>query len=264
MSEVVEKQLSEFFAVRPEVQFACLLAPPEAGEKGASCKLRVAVLLAEERQTLPYQVHLLHDLKQQAEQQIEIVFLNQAPLAVRLEAFRRGQVLYSRDECQLARQRFETYRDRFDQVPAATDEQSLTVDRARQAAALEDYLAILRQMPRYTLEELTADRIKLWAVERGLQLATQSLLDLGHSLLQECGVAVEQPSKTIELLGQQEIIPRQLAEELSWVAPLREALVSNHSNLKAAQVYQAFNIGLEQMARFLHYAGKRLGAGGAS
>ncbi len=262
MNQVVEKQLSEFFAARPEVQFACLLAPPEAGQEGR--KSRIAVLLAEERQRLPYQVHLLNALKHQAEQQLEIVFLNRAPLAVRFEAFRRGQPLYVRDEGQLARWRFETYRDYFAEAPAIADEDDTIIDRARQAAALEDYLATLRQMPRYTLEELTADRIKLWAVERGLQLATQSLLDLGYSLLQEYGAAVELPSKTIELLGQQEIIPRQFAEELSWVAPLREALIRNYSNLKLAQVYQAFTTGLEQMARFLHYVRERREAGGVS
>jgi uncharacterized protein YutE (UPF0331/DUF86 family) len=148
-------------------------------------------------------------------------------------------------------------------VPAASGESPYPAGRTRYLAALKGYLAALRQMPRYSLAELAADQRKLWAVERGLQLAAQSLLDLGHHLLAGRGIAAGSYHETIELLGAHGLIPRQFAEDLRWVAALREALIHGYLNVEVEQVHQAFTAGLDQMARFAEYAQQRLGVGGA-
>lgn len=42
------------------------------------------------------------------------------------------------------------------------------------------YTAKLKKLKRYTLEEISEDLEKTWAIEHGLQLAIQVIMDIGN------------------------------------------------------------------------------------
>lgn len=79
----------------------------------------------------------------------------------------------------------------------------------RRLHALERYVAELRQLGgRLTHETFDDDISSQWAVEHGLQLAVECVLDVGSQLVaaQQLGAA-ESYREVIELLGQAAILP---------------------------------------------------------
>jgi uncharacterized protein YutE (UPF0331/DUF86 family) len=62
----------------------------------------------------------------------------------------------------------------------------------RKLNELDVYLRQLSLFQAWSLQELTADLGKTWAVLHGLQLSVQVVLDIGNHILAERGVAVEE------------------------------------------------------------------------
>lgn len=79
---------------------------------------------------------------------------------------------------------------------------------------LEKYLNQLKKYRGITAEELEENLEKLWAVQHGLQLSIQVVLDTGNHILAEAGVSIKEYSDIFPELARLEIIPADYAENV--------------------------------------------------
>lgn len=90
-----------------------------------------------------------------------------------------------------------------------------------------------------------------WAVERGLQLCVQNVLDVATHLVASAGRDVRDYTTAIEQLGQLSIITPALAATLRPLAGFRNALVHGYMALDLAIVHSVLNHALDQVREFV-------------
>jgi uncharacterized protein YutE (UPF0331/DUF86 family) len=112
---------------------------------------------------------------------------------------------------------------------------------------------------RATIERLRALRARgsvndptfEWAVERGLQLAAQSVLDIGNHVL--AGAFADRPAEFAEvapLLARHGVISRVTETNLQGLAGFRNLLVHDYVHIDFARVHQLLRDRLEDFVAF--------------
>ena len=130
-------------------------------------------------------------------------------------------------------------------------------------ARLHDTVEKLRVFQGRTEAQIVSDYAALWAVEHGLQIAAQCVIDICNHLVSE--VSSERPADYRELIlaaGSTGVLPSDFAQRLSGLAGFRNLLVHEYAKVDPAVVYQHLREGLadfdrfaEQVRRFLAKAG---------
>ncbi len=116
---------------------------------------------------------------------------------------------------------------------------------------LDEYLAILRQLQRYSYDEFVGNPERYGSAERFLQLAIESLNDLGNHVVAEKGLG------TIDWYSD---IPRRLreaglidaAQEEVWIKMIgfRNILVHDYLNIDRSIVFRVLQDNLADLAAF--------------
>ena len=121
-------------------------------------------------------------------------------------------------------------------------------------ARLRDYVEKLRPFRAKSEPEILADYAALWAVERGMQLAAQCVLDICSHLASEA--STERPDNYRELIlaaGRLGIIPEDFAQHLSGLAGFRNILVHEYAKVDPSEVCRNLRAGLGDFDRFAEY-----------
>lgn len=104
--------------------------------------------------------------------------------------------------------------------------------------------AHLRSWLPITVEQLETDQRLRWAVERGLQVASEALFDVGaHILSAEFAEAVDEYRQIPQRLLAREVLSPSVAEHLKGLAGFRNVLVHDYARIDLRRVHA----GLERL-----------------
>jgi uncharacterized protein YutE (UPF0331/DUF86 family) len=130
----------------------------------------------------------------------------------------------------------------------------------RHLLALDQALSHLQPHVGRDLQRLESDVAERWAVERGLQLCVQNVLDVATHLAASAGHDVRDYASSIDALAALDILPAALARELRPLAGFRNALVHGYLQVDVARVHAVLNQHLSQLREFAQHIGHHLDA----
>ncbi len=105
-------------------------------------------------------------------------------------------------------------------------------------AQLRERQQLLTQLAAEPQAQFVADRVKISAAERALQVSIEICLDLGQHLI--AALALPRPSEyrdIFRILGEHGLIDRQFADRLQRMAAFRNRLVHAYANVDPGTVY---------------------------
>lgn len=120
----------------------------------------------------------------------------------------------------------------------------------RHLLALDRALEALRSHRGRSLEELQEDLDELWAVEHGLQVCAQNVIDVATHIAVGAGRDVPDYRSAIDRLGELGVLTRDFAARLSPVAGFRNVLVHGYLEVDVRVVHHLLNQRLEDFAEF--------------
>jgi uncharacterized protein YutE (UPF0331/DUF86 family) len=123
----------------------------------------------------------------------------------------------------------------------------------RHLLALDQALQTLREHQGRTLDALRSDRDECWAVERGLQLCTQNVLDVATHIAASAGRDVPDYATAIDQLAEFGVLPREFARRLRPLAGFRNVIVHGYLDVDLAVVHRVLNEHLEDFAEFARH-----------
>jgi uncharacterized protein YutE (UPF0331/DUF86 family) len=119
---------------------------------------------------------------------------------------------------------------------------------------LRDYREKLRPFQSKSEQEVTEDYATLWAVEHGLQLAAQCVLDICSHIVSE--LSSDRPEEYRELIlaaGRLGLMPAEFAQRFSGLAGFRNILIHEYAKVDPSEVYRNLRDGLVDFDRFAEY-----------
>ncbi|MDI6783233.1 MAG: DUF86 domain-containing protein [bacterium] len=119
---------------------------------------------------------------------------------------------------------------------------------------LEEYINYLEKLSKYSCKELGIDFTKFWAVERGLQVAIESIFDIGNYLI--ATLNFERPTEyrdILFILAKHKIIPHAFAKKLNGIAGFRNILVHEYFDINLNLVYAKLQKAPQQFRQFVKY-----------
>ncbi|MBC8235585.1 DUF86 domain-containing protein [bacterium] len=94
---------------------------------------------------------------------------------------------------------------------------------------LERYVQQLRKFQNYRYDEIESDLEKRWAIEHGLQVSIQIVIDIGNHILASIGEnQIEDYTGILDKLGQHNILTPQFATDIRGMAGFRNILVHEY------------------------------------
>ena len=124
----------------------------------------------------------------------------------------------------------------------------------RHIADMESAVQTLYKLKRYSIEEIESDREILWAVERGLQVAIQNLVDIGsHILSAEAVNDYEDYTEILDRLGDRGVLPKDFAASIRGMAGFRNILVHEYLRIDLEEVYRMLHERLDDFSRFVGF-----------
>ena len=104
---------------------------------------------------------------------------------------------------------------------------------------LKEYLQYLKGYQRHTIAEIKKNHTLQGAVLHYLQLSIECVIDIGEIIISEQRFRKPQEAREVlKILAEQNIIPKDFAEEFSKVASLRNILVHEYTAIDLVKVYQ--------------------------
>lgn len=104
---------------------------------------------------------------------------------------------------------------------------------------LEEVVSELQELGKLDRTELRGSRRNQWAVERGLQLGAEILLDVGnHVLSNRFGISPEDYGDIVEQLAMQGVLDEGLRARLRGLAGFRNILVHDYLRLDPERVLE--------------------------
>lgn len=123
----------------------------------------------------------------------------------------------------------------------------------RHLAALDDALQRLRLHQGDTEADLAADGDAAWAVERGLQLCAQNVLDIATHIVASAGHDVADYATAIDRLGDLGVLPADFAARVRGIAGFRNVLVHGYLGLNRTIVVRLLQSGLDDFITFARH-----------
>lgn len=122
----------------------------------------------------------------------------------------------------------------------------------RRLKRLEEVLAKLRERAGITFEEFREDTDAQWIIERGLEIASSAILDIGnHILAGAYQTSVEEYEQILEKLREKRVISGDLYRELRGLGGFRNILVHGYLSLDLELVYEHYKKALDTFPRFI-------------
>ncbi len=122
----------------------------------------------------------------------------------------------------------------------------------RRLKRLEEVLAKLRERAGITFEEFREDTDAQWIIERGLEIASSAILDIGnHILAGAYQTSVEEYEQILEKLREKRVISGDLYRELRGLGGFRNILVHGYLSLDPELVYEHYKKALDTFPRFI-------------
>jgi uncharacterized protein YutE (UPF0331/DUF86 family) len=127
---------------------------------------------------------------------------------------------------------------------------------------LERYVQQLRKFQNYSCDEIESDPSlrsragleKIWAIEHGLQVSIQIVIDIGNHILASIGEnQVEDYTGIIDKLGRYNILPSQFAKEIRGMAAFRNILVHQYADVNLRTVYYVLQNKLDDFVNYIRY-----------
>ncbi len=119
---------------------------------------------------------------------------------------------------------------------------------------LNSIIEELKNLQKYTLDEISSERKKQWEVEHGLQLAIQNLLDIGSHILSAIGKnKCEDYTGVIDKLGEESIIPAEFSEKIRGMAGLRNILIHDYLEIEKEKIFNYLQNQLNDFIIFSKY-----------
>jgi len=119
---------------------------------------------------------------------------------------------------------------------------------------LESYVRQLQGYRQRTLEEVQSDIGLAWAVEHGLQLAIQCVIDVCHYLVAGLALGVPATSQeAIELLRDAAVFPPTFAQTLVQMVRFRNVLVHLYAQVDVKRVYDNLQNHLDDFGQCTQY-----------
>ncbi len=120
--------------------------------------------------------------------------------------------------------------------------------------ALGQYVDELEKYRHLSYAEFAATTKHYWAVEHGLQMAIQSLLDVGnHILAAETAYPVEEYRDIIVALGKEGVLPPAFAARILGIAGFRNILLHRYRQLNLCEVCDHLQDDLDDFRLFARY-----------
>ena len=117
---------------------------------------------------------------------------------------------------------------------------------------LEEVLAKLEEKEHVELAEYKRDTDTQWIVERGLEIASSMILDIGnHILASVYRTAATEYEEILEKLGEKRVISESLYKELQGLGGFRNILVHGYLTLNQDLVYEHYRKALSSFPGFI-------------
>jgi uncharacterized protein YutE (UPF0331/DUF86 family) len=123
----------------------------------------------------------------------------------------------------------------------------------RHLLALDSALQNLRRHRGRSLESLVADRDALWAVERGLQLCAQNLLDVATHIVAGSGRDAPDYATALDELGRLGAVPVAFASRIRGIAGFRNVLVHAYLDVDVQRVHELLEQRLDDFVEFARH-----------
>jgi uncharacterized protein YutE (UPF0331/DUF86 family) len=123
----------------------------------------------------------------------------------------------------------------------------------RHLLGLDGALKNLARHAGRSLAELRTDSDERWAVERGLQLCAQNVLDVATHLAAAAGLDTPDYATAIICLAEIGVLPEQFAERFRSVAGFRNVLVHGYLEVDLVVVHRVLNERLRDFSEFAGY-----------
>lgn len=115
----------------------------------------------------------------------------------------------------------------------------------------------IKQLDRHkncSAKQLLSDFDLRWAVERGLHLAIQNILDISSHILVDIGAnGLDDYTSIIDQMGEMRIIPEGFAKKIRGMAGLRNVLVHDYVDIDAEKLCNYVSTGLDDFKKFAKY-----------
>jgi len=118
---------------------------------------------------------------------------------------------------------------------------------------IEKYTHELNKYRGIKAEEMENDLAKLWAVQHGLQLSIQVILDTGNHILAEKGIPIQEYAEIFPELARLGVIPKDYAENIKGMAGLRNLLVHEYTGIDLERIAAFINNNLSDFNHFASY-----------
>lgn len=116
---------------------------------------------------------------------------------------------------------------------------------------LDRMIALLSQLKQLSDEEITSEARNVAAMERGLHLSIEAIVDVGNSLID--GFIMRDPgsySDIIEILRDEQVISQPLAEKLTIVVEFRKQLVNEYTQVPTDELIGLVRSYTEELKQF--------------
>ncbi len=121
----------------------------------------------------------------------------------------------------------------------------------KKLAELRIYVEKLEELRSLSLEEIRSSMHKAWAVEHGLLLSIQLIIDIGNHLLASVGdICIENYIDVFDELGSQGIIPKDFTAKIRGMAGFRNLLIHEYTKVDLERVYEVLQTRLEDFKEF--------------
>ena len=118
---------------------------------------------------------------------------------------------------------------------------------------LERYVQQLQRFQNYRYDEIEGDLEKIWAIERGLQISIQIIIDIGNHILASIGEnQIEDYTDVLSKLGKCNVLPSQFTERIKGMAGFRNILVHRYAEVDLRRVYDVLQ---NRLGDFIEYIG---------
>jgi uncharacterized protein YutE (UPF0331/DUF86 family) len=120
----------------------------------------------------------------------------------------------------------------------------------RHLVALDEILSRLAPHAGRDARVLAENSDERWSVERGLQLCTQSVLDIATHLVAAAGRDAPDYATAIDTLGELNILTPEFAARLRPLAGFRNALVHGYLQIDVDRLHAVLNEHLDDVREF--------------
>ncbi len=119
---------------------------------------------------------------------------------------------------------------------------------------LNVYMKELEKLRNLPYEEIESSMHNSWAVEHGLLITIQMLIDIGNYILASSGDSrVENYMDVFDKLGENNVIPEDFARRIRGMAGFRNLLVHEYSKVDLRRVWEILQNNLEDFRKFAGY-----------